>query len=126
MSKHTPERVEIGCRGHFIGASDCHFSRHTQIGKYRVSTIGDYRPGKGEAVEIGADRYYETMVFATEGEPKGCGCVPVVDYSASVDFDGYQTREEAQAGHEAIVAEWMAKVAGANMRQGQCREETDE
>ena len=53
--------------GHFIGASSCRFFVHTHVGpagKYCVSTVGDYHPGGvDEAVGIGLNRLYETMVF---------------------------------------------------------------
>ena len=38
------ERVELGCFGHFIGAPDCRWARHTRVGDYRVSSVGNYHP----------------------------------------------------------------------------------
>lgn len=69
----------FGRAGHFIGAADCLFHLCTQVGSYLISTVGDYRPRKGEtllpAMEIGARRKYETYVFRTTGKPgRDCGC----------------------------------------------------
>ena len=61
-----PKRVELGCPGHFIDVSSCHFRRHTQVGNFRVSTVGDYYPGRSEKREtVGLNRFFETMVFKT-------------------------------------------------------------
>ena len=87
--------------GHLIVARDCKFSLNTYVGKYIVSTVGEYLPdyqvreifaesrgitlvGKGEArladymkkigyETIGSDRKYETMVFhAKKSDDKCC------------------------------------------------------
>ena len=105
------ERIELGCAGHFICASRCLFRRHTQVGRYRVSTVGDFfLTGDSEREEIGLNRFFETMVFETgdtpEAQNEGCGCKTVIDY-LGVDMAGYNTAGEAQAGHEAMVEKYL-------------------
>ena len=111
--------VELGCPGHFIAARSCYWRRHTQVGNYRVSSVGDYRPdhrtGIRETIGAGPNAYFETMVFRTQGvqEPgnEGCGCRFVDDYSA-LDCERYATAGEAQAGHERYIAKY--RVLGGN------------
>lgn len=92
--------VELGCAGHFICADRCRFRRHTQVGIYRISTVGDYFPTKGgerETVGAGENDLFETMVFETTGKPSkdndGCGCCEVVS------FDGLECVRSATAGN---------------------------
>lgn len=98
-------RIEHGTPGHFIGAPNCCFRRHTSVdGLYRISTVGCYHPmGKTEEPMeiIGWNRYFETMVFrlGPDGEP--------VDWG-ECESDAYQTAEEAQRGHEAMVEKYLA------------------
>lgn len=88
----------FGQAGHFIGAASCLFHLHTHIGKYCVSTIGEYHPrsaghrGMEEPTEIGCDRIYETMVFelGEDGKPESW---------SEIDMHGYSERSEAAAGH---------------------------
>jgi hypothetical protein len=115
MAKAT--RVELGCPGHFIAASSCRWRRHTQVGNYRVSSIGDYFPkGLGterETIGAGDDAFFETMVFKTtkdlETGNEGCGCRAVSSWS-EIDGTRYATAGEAQAGHEKFVAKYARKA----------------
>lgn len=61
-------RTECGAQHHFVG--HCRFHRATFIDDILVSTVGDYRPvsGSGKRDEIGVGRFYETMVFRTDGD----------------------------------------------------------
>ena len=112
----TP-RVELGCPGHFVGAKNCRWRRHTQVGTYRVSSVGDlYLPNaSNERRTLGAgdDSFFETMVFrlTRKSEPwsEGCGCKAVKDWS-EVDVKRYATAGEAQAGHEAMVSKYQRKA----------------
>lgn len=84
-------RHERGFAGHFIMSSDCLFHRNTLVTDgdrhIIVSTVGNCRPsrmshdGRGpggqtrpriiireDAIEIGLDRFYETMIFAGVAE----------------------------------------------------------
>lgn len=107
----SPERVELGCAGHFICAKDCHWRRHTQVGGYRVSSVGnlyyDHEPNKRQTV--GATGFFETLVFALTDEQdagnEGCGCRKVAEWS-EIDGERYETAGEAQAGHERYVAKY--------------------
>ena len=108
------QRVELGCPGHLCVASSCHWRRHTQIGHYRVSTLGDYfLPGRKGRQTLGAGEgsYFESMVFeledAQEAGNEGCGCLAVKDY-CGIEQERYATAGEAQAGHEALVAKYLA------------------
>ena len=116
------ERVELGCPGHFICAKDCHWRRHTQVGNYRVSSVGDLflatEKGKRQPLGAGEDSFFETMVFELvpgsqcDGN-EGCGCREVKGWS---ELDGvrYATAGEAQAGHEKMVEKYalLAERAG--------------
>jgi hypothetical protein len=111
MSKVT--RVELGCPGHCIVARDCRWRRHTQVGRYRVSSIGDYFPPdrkKRDTLGAGDDSFFETMVFRTADGPEpgneGCGCVAVADW-CEIDGTRYPSAGEAQAGHEAFVKKYL-------------------
>ena len=100
-------RIEHGTAGHFIAADRCCFRRHTSVGVCRVSTVGCYHPisRDAEPEEVGFRRLYETMVFVndSDGQP--------VSWT-EIDSDGYTTEDEAQAGHEAVVAKYEARARG--------------
>ena len=105
--------VELGCAGHFICAKDCHWRRHTQVGYYRISTVGDlYYPNNEKRQTLGADldSFFETYVFRTSlipaSESEGCGCLEVTDWS-EIDGKRYATAGEAQAGHESFIARYL-------------------
>jgi hypothetical protein len=104
---------------HFIYAERCRFTRSTVIGDVVISTVGDMRlddlpakfkrPNIEEAEEIGYRRFYETMVFSFNGycdiEKCPCGGIPNIN-PRELDFEGYQTRDEASRGHEAMCDRW--------------------
>lgn len=107
------ERVELGCAGHFICARDCNWRRHTQIGDYRVSSVGDlyYRSEPNKRQKVGATGYFETMVFELTPhlckDNEGCGCREVAEWR-ELDGERYETAGEAQAGHERYVEKYRA------------------
>lgn len=101
-----------GMAGHFICSKDCRFHMTTVIEDLMVSTVGLYMPDdrtyetmgwkKGAPIEIGGDRLYETMVFECKPcEEKGCECGghPIHDTSEVIEFRGYNTQADANAGH---------------------------
>ena len=107
------ERIELGCTGHLIVGDSCRWKRHTRVGSYRISSVGNYYPSdRKERETVGCDRYFETMVFklqpdAEDETAEGCGCGVVADWG-EIDVDSYNTAGEAQAGHERMVEKYMA------------------
>ena len=102
------EWVWCGYAGHFIAAQDCRFHLNTRVGRYRISTLGDYWPdGARKPEQIGVNRYYETLIFKVEGHGEhGEG---EVCHWSEVDSFGYQTAVEAEEEHLALClryAEW--------------------
>jgi hypothetical protein len=111
--KRMAKIVELGCAGHFICANDCRWRRHTQVGNYRVSTVGDlyYRSeeNKRQTVGSGLEDFFETMVFKLRREKcddnDGCGCRRVKEWS-ELECIRYKTAGEAQKGHEAMIRKY--------------------
>lgn len=119
--------------GHFICSDNCKFHLFTYVGKYMVSTVGELffdsavreitaesrgikLEGKGDYrkhdymkkigyEEIGCGRKYETMVFrAVKSKDK---CCPYTAKSwDSIDFNGYNTPEDATQGHYKLCKKW--------------------
>jgi hypothetical protein len=97
----------LGHKQHFIGANECTFSLATEVGKYVVSTIGEYTPAHdGVFEEIGPNRLYETFVFEKKPGRHECGC-PKFGLS-EIDSQGYVSASKAQKGHEKFVAKYAA------------------
>lgn len=114
---------------HFIASSDCKFFLSTYVGKFIVSTVGEYLPdsevraifaqvrgikieGKGdyaradymkkigyEPFGIGDDSFYESMVFRAMKHPDPSCCPWRINVRESMEQDRYSTPEEAQKGH---------------------------
>lgn len=111
----TIKPIELGCAGHLIVAHKCHWRRHTQVGNYRVSTVGNYFPYRDkprETIGAGEHSFFETLVFETtdeqDPENESCGCRAVKDWS-EIDGERYATAGEAQAGHERYIEKYLAK-----------------
>jgi len=103
----------FGLPGHFIGGNKCRFHLCTRVGKYLVSTVGDYYDSNGERQEIGLGRFFETMVFRCGKaciEPS-CNCLmpTLKDPGRELDFQGYKTAGEAQLGHMLTCIRWSGK-----------------
>ena len=110
------KRIELGCAGHFICSSRCRFRRHTQVGTYRISTVGDLyykEDGKRETLGASKDSFFETYVFKTTRKQaknnEGCGCHNVISF-AKIDGKRYATAGEAQSGHEQYVKKYQRKA----------------
>lgn len=103
------EWVWHGHAAHFIAAARCRFHLATTVagGRFVVSTVGDYFP-RDERETIGLTRFFETMVFPVDGV-EDCGCSSISDYQEH-DFMGYQTAQEATAGHLALCHKWDART----------------
>lgn len=95
-----------GRPGHFIGARNCLFRLHTHVGRWCVSTVGEYMPnGTEQPRTIGVDRFFETMVFRCDAK----GIEP--ESWEEIDFAPYNDRDAAEAGHIAMCERWAAKEA---------------
>lgn len=124
--KRIPESkwTWFGNAGHFICSSWCKFHLTTQVGRFLVSTVGEYVPlykAQTEQMEraflsknpfgeeIGYGRLYETMVFETSGvcEAKGCACGLPMIIPSEIKFDGYNNRKDANFGH-LVLCQWAA------------------
>lgn len=94
-----------GTAGHFIGSARCCFRLHTEVGGYRISSVGCFHYASdvtGDPVrEIGSGRLYETMVFRNgpDGE---------VGEWCELDSDVYNDEASAEAGHLAMVEKYAA------------------
>ena len=119
--------------GHFICGSHCRFKLNTCVGKYIVSTVGEWVPdsqirdmfakirgielvGQGDAREadwltkagfedIGVGRKYETMVFRSKKSTNGC-CPYEMAKGRELDFKGYNKAEDAYKGHMELCQKW--------------------
>lgn len=122
---------------HFICSDSCRFVLATKIGKYIVSTVGEYVPdepirqihcdvrgikleGRGDArlagymkkvgfQELGFDRTYETMVFKSRRDKEDLCCGYRIVVSEQVDFRGYKDAVEARKGHYYFCNKWAKK-----------------
>lgn len=129
----------FGLSGHFILGHKCQFHLCTKVGRYLVSTVGQYLPDEGvreiyaksrgvdlEGIgddreadymkkigyeEIGCGRTFETMVFKAgkRCRVKDCMCLQPSLASSEKDFEGYNTAGEAQAGHLKMCLKWAEK-----------------
>jgi len=122
----------FGNHGHFICGRWCRFHLCTKVGKYLISTVGEYvhakhsqgseqidtawvkdnYPGK----DIGAGRKYETMVFLA-GERcriEECGCgLPKIIFP-ELYMLGYNKAGCAAAGHLKACKEFASQSKQQN------------
>lgn len=112
---------------HFICSHDCKFFLSTKIGKYIISTVGEYFPdsqireiyakikkvqleGIGDArradymkkigfEDIGVGTKYETMVFLSKKSPTCKACPFVISSGSNIDQNNYKDPQEAYKGH---------------------------
>jgi hypothetical protein len=105
----------FGTAGHLCVSNWCRFHMTTKVGKYLVSTVGEYYPLHAserdcphKPTTIGLDRLYETMVFKA-GKRCECGCgLPEIDGS-DIDFEGYNDVKSANEGHAKMCLKWGKK-----------------
>ena len=103
-----------GNAGHFIASASCLFHLCTDVGYYRVSTVGEYLPrGSSGFEDVGYRRKYETMVFPLSdsrcSDPDcGCGAREIAEWR-ELDCDGYNRRGDAERGHTAMCQKWSRK-----------------
>ena len=116
-----------GFAGHFVCGNWCRFHLCTEIGEYVVSTVGklvypsdsgsesqehDFLTKHPNGREIGWSRFYETMVFRFNKrcDAPECMCgAPLID-PTDLDFEGYYTPAEANAGHLRMCERWAEKL----------------
>jgi len=93
--------------GHFIEASNCRFILNTYVGKYIVSTVGEYVSplSDKEFAQIGFNRLYETMVFTAQKTKTKCCPYMVKDYT-ELEMIGYNDAGEAYKGHLKACKKW--------------------
>ena len=96
--------------GHFICAYDCRFRLNTYVNGFIVSTVGELVLN-GKIEEIGSGRLYETMVFkAKKSTHICCPYEAVFSGDNEIDFDGYNTPEEAYEGHLNMCEKWHKEL----------------
>ena len=86
----------FGYAGHLIVSDSCRFHLWTKVGKFIISTVGDYRPTKDGGMEtIGADKdsFFETYVFRF-GKYDDCGCPMPRSWE---EIDGIRTPNHTKA-----------------------------
>lgn len=116
--------------GHLCIGHLCRFKLNTYVGKYIVSTVGEYIPDnevidiikpefkhlrgdekehafirKYQAEEIGCDRKFETMVFEARKSKHKC-CPYEIMVEKEVDMNGYNSAEDAYNGHLKMCKKW--------------------
>lgn len=87
-----------GYAGHLCIGRSCAYHLQTRIGKFLISTVGDYRPhGDPEAIGSNPNYYFETMVFPCKGELKS-GDPNILSWQ-SIDGERYAESIDAERGH---------------------------
>jgi hypothetical protein len=102
--------THYGNAGHLCVSHCCEFHLTTKVGKYLVSTVGEYRSpfDEDKFTEIGCGRLYETMVFKA-GKLCECGCGLPTTNGEELDMRGYNTAQAANHGHAKMCHKWMGK-----------------
>jgi hypothetical protein len=98
---------------HFIGRQDCKFFLATYVGRWIVSTVGEYLPGDALTWHaLGPGYNYETMVFRASRRKKGEGdCCPwVISSGRNVDFSPYADPASAAVGHLEMCKKWAGRL----------------
>jgi len=113
-------RTERGWPGHFIAASSCLFRRNTLLEKgdirVVVSTVGCMLDSlrEGKWVEIGLDRYVETMAFHAkwDGHYWDANVTREIYFDSKWAISTIDVTADARANamHEAVVDELTAKL----------------
>lgn len=113
MKKTESKWKWFGHAGHLCVGHACRFHLCTKVGKYLVSTVGEYygHPEAEKPQEIGYGRLFETMVFRA-GKPCAlaeCGCgLPEISGS-EIDFGAYNKAGDAARGHMKMCRKYARK-----------------
>jgi hypothetical protein len=105
-----PEKdwIWYGNAGHLCVQNDCRYHLTTRVGRYLISSIGEYFPSNEEGMkEIGIGRYYETLVFDIIGDITENGKPPV--FHDEIDYLAANTAQEAYQNHISLCHKWAAK-----------------
>lgn len=99
-----------GIPGHLCVANRCCFHMVTDIGKYKISTVGAYYPNENDKdmKEIGVDRHYETFVFPIDkdGDITDLGELDTLSVKRNPGQDPYETDLQAEANHMKMCKKW--------------------
>ena len=95
--------------GHFCCSKWCQFKLNTYVGKYIVSTVGEYYYTEEDLREVGLGRKYETMVFYAKKSEHKCCPYSIKTYN-EIDMLGYNTAEDAYKGHLKLCNKWSKKI----------------
>lgn len=95
----------FGMAGHLIVANYCQHHLCTRVGRYLISTVGNYYPdGKPNGLKtgrdmVGCDRYFETFVFDLGKKPGqcDCGCGLPTPQGGMSDIDALPANDEPTA-----------------------------
>ena len=102
-----------GNAGHLIVSGKCRFHLCTEVGKYLVSTVGEYYSRDSENMDTigaGKDSFFETYIFKINGRCE-CGCGMPTHDGSEIDGKRYSTRKEANEGHSKYVAKYAKRKA---------------
>lgn len=110
-----------GMAGHFIVADKCLHHLCTRVGRYLISTVGNYYPNgsriglKSEREEIGCGRLFETFVFDLGRKPGECecGCGLPKPQGGMSEIDALPANDEktADANHMKMCRKYARKAA---------------
>ena len=102
----------FGLPGHFIAATSCRHHLCTQVGRYLVSTVGDYFPRGDNACakreRIGCDRYFETFVFKLTKGQCDCGCGLPNFSTSEIDSLPADDAKTADKNHRTLCRKYSA------------------
>ena len=100
-----------GTAAHFIGSASCLHHVCTRVGKYVISTVGDYRPNgpNSDAERIGCDRKFETFVFKALRGECACGCGLPNFRASEIDSLAANDHKTANANHMKMCRKWAKK-----------------
>lgn len=100
--------IWMGHAGHLCVADSCRFKLNTFVGRYIVSTVGEYYSAnetKMQTLGAGDKTFYETMVFKARKSIQKC-CPYQAVICGEVEVRRYETAEEAQKGHLKLCEIW--------------------
>lgn len=112
-------RRERGWAGHFCGSARCRFRRNTLLSKGEVrivvSSVGLMAHWEGSEkgfMQIGNDRYFETMAFHAkyDGRYWDADVSRIVSFESPWRVDRADADDIADDQHEAVVLEIMQRM----------------